>query len=319
MKFKILPIAEDASFRTFYRLVLNKTSKIIVLAKKEKYKNLIAYSAINEFLRRNKILTPKLYTHNYPKGMIVIEDFGDLSFHKILLKKKNKLPIYKKLIDLLLKIQKIKPKLKIKNINNGSHIIKKYSNKYLFEESNLFFDWYLPLFLSKKKASNIKVKSNKVLAKLYNRLNFSNSYFVHRDYHVQNLMKVGEKVGVIDSQDALIGNPAYDVVSLIDDVRIKTSLKLKNQIYSYYLKKTSKIFKTNSKKFLEDFKILSVQRSLKIIGIFSRLFIRDKKKQYLKFIPYTWQLLEMRMDSEIFSELKKILNSNISRKLKKKL
>ena len=113
MKFKILPIAGDASFRTFYRLALNKTSKIIVLAKKEKYKNLIVYSAVNKFLRSNKILAPKLYTHNYPKGMIVIEDFGDLSFHKILLKKKNKLPIYKKLIDLLLKIQKIKPKLKM--------------------------------------------------------------------------------------------------------------------------------------------------------------------------------------------------------------
>ena len=80
MKSKILPIAGDASFRTFYRLVLNKTSKIIVLAKKEKYKNLIAYSAINRFLRNNKILTPKLYAHNYPKGTIVIEDFGDYPF-----------------------------------------------------------------------------------------------------------------------------------------------------------------------------------------------------------------------------------------------
>ena len=89
MKSKILPIAGDASFRTFYRLVLNKTSKIIVLAKKEKYKNLIAYSTINKFLRSNKILTPKLYTHNYPKGLIIIEDFGDLSFYKILLKKKQ--------------------------------------------------------------------------------------------------------------------------------------------------------------------------------------------------------------------------------------
>ena len=132
-------------------------------------------------------------------------------------------------------------------------------------------------------------------------------------------MKVGKKIGVIDSQDALIGNPAYDLVSLVDDVRIKTSTKLKNQIYSYYLKKTSKIHKNNSKKFLEDFKILSVQRSLKIIGIFSRLFIRDKKKQYLKFIPYTWQLLEMRMNSEIFSELKKIFNSNISKKFRRKI
>ena len=319
MKFKILSIAGDASFRTFYRLALNKSSKIIVLAKKEKYQNLVAYSSINKFLNNNKILTPKLYAHNYPKGIIVIEDFGDISFYKLLLKKKNKLPIYRKLVDLLLKIQKIKPKIKIKNINNGSHIIDKYSNKYLFKESNLFFDWYLPLFLNKKKVSNIKKRTNKILSKLYKKLNFSNSHFVHRDYHAQNLMKVGKKIGVIDSQDALIGNPAYDLVSLIDDVRIKTSIKLKNQIYSYYLKKTSKIYKNNSKKFLEDFKILSVQRNLKIIGIFSRLFIRDKKKQYLKFIPYTWQLLEMRMDSEIFSELKKILNSNISRKLKKKL
>jgi len=177
----------------------------------------------------------------------------------------------------------------------------------------------LPLLLSKKKALNVKIKSKKILLKLYNRLNFSNSYFVHRDYHVQNLMKVGKKIGVIDSQDALIGNPAYDLVSLIDDVRIRTSTKLKNQIYSYYLKKISKIYRINSQKFLEDFKILSVQRSLKIIGIFSRLFIRDKKKQYLKFIPYTWQLLEMRMDSEIFSELKKIFNINIPNKFKKKV
>ena len=75
MKFKILPIAEDASFRTFYRLVLNKTSKIIVLAKKEKYKNLIAYSTINKFLRFNKILAPKLYTHNLSKGIIIIVQF----------------------------------------------------------------------------------------------------------------------------------------------------------------------------------------------------------------------------------------------------
>jgi aminoglycoside/choline kinase family phosphotransferase len=319
MKFKILPVAGDASFRMFYRLIFNQSSKIIVLSKKEKYKNLAIYSAVNKFLRANKILTPKLYTYDYSKGIMILEDFGDLSFYKILHKRKNKLPIYKKLVDLLLKIQKINSKSKIKGINNKSYKIEKYSNKYLFRESNLFFDWYLPLFLSKKKTLNIKVKSKKILSKLYNKLNFSNSYFVHRDYHSQNLMKVGKKIGVIDSQDALIGNPAYDLVSLIDDVRIKTSAKLKNQIYNYYLKKTSQIYRNNSKKFLEDFKILSVQRSLKIIGIFSRLFLRDKKKQYLKFIPYTWQLLEMRMNEEIFSELKKILNKNIHQKFKKKL
>ena len=319
MESKVQPIKGDASFRTFYRLISKKNSKIIVSSKKEKYKNLIAYTAINKFLRINKILAPKLYAHNYSKGIIVIEDFGDSSFYKILLKEKNKLAIYKKLVDLLIKIQKIKPKSKIKSISKRSHIIGKYSNKYLFKESDLFFDWYLPLFLSKKKALNIKVKSKRILSKIYKKLNLPNSYFVHRDYHVQNLMKVDDKIGVIDTQDALIGNPAYDLVSLIDDVRIKTSTKLKNKIYGYYLKKNPKIYSTYSQKFLEDFKILSVQRSLKIIGIFARLFKRDKKKQYLKFIPYTWQLLTMRMNSEIFLELKKILDNNISKKLRKKI
>jgi aminoglycoside/choline kinase family phosphotransferase len=189
----------------------------------------------------------------------------------------------------------------------------------LHKESDLFFDWYLPLFLNKKKVLDIKKKTKKILSLLYSSLNFPNSYFVHRDYHVQNLMKVGTKIGVIDSQDALIGNPAYDLVSLIDDVRIKTSKKLKNQIYSYYLKKTSKAHRINSKKFSEDFNTLSVQRSLKIIGIFSRLFKRDKKNKYLKLIPYTWELLEMRMDSEIFSKLKEILDKNINKKIRKKI
>ena len=88
---------------------------------------------------------------------------------------------------------------------------------------------------------------------------------------------IGKKIGVIDSQDALIGNPSYDLVSLIDDVRIKTPRKLKKQIYNYYLKKTLSSHRDNSKKFMEDFNILSVQRSLKIIGIFQG-FLKETKK-----------------------------------------
>ena len=139
------------------------------------------------------------------------------------------------------------------------------------------------------------------------------------EYHSQNLIKVGNKIGVIDTQDALIGNPAYDLVSLIDDVRITTSIKLKEKVFRYYLKNMDKIYKVNKRKFLEDFEILSVQRSLKIIGIFSRLFKRDNKKQYLRFIPYTWKLLETRMSSKVFLDLKSELNKNISKKKRKKI
>ncbi len=319
MKSKILQIAGDASFRTFYRIISNKKSRIIILAKRKKYENLIAYLAVNKFLKDNKILAPKLYSHDFLKGIVNIEDFGDLTFHTLILKKKNKFVIYKKLTDLLLKIQKIKPKFKVKKIDSGFHAMNKYSNKYLFKESDLFFDWYLTLFLSKKKSLKIKNRSKKILSKLYNRLSFSNSCFVHRDFHAQNLMKVGRKIGVIDSQDAIIGNPAYDLVSLIDDVRIKTSEKLKKQVYNYYINKSSKVSKSNTNKFLQDYNILSVQRTLKIIGIFSRLYIRDNKKRYLKFIPYAWKLLELRMNSKIFSDFKKLLNENIPKKRRKKV
>ena len=319
MRSRILPIVGDASFRKFYRHILNKKSKIIVLATQDKYKNLFAYTSINILLRKNNILAPKLYEYDLKKGMIIIQDFGDISFYQVLNKNKNKLEVYKKLIELLLKIQKIKIKNKIKNINNQFHKIDKYSNNILQQESDLFFDWYLPLFLNKKKTFIIKKKAKKILLKLYKRLNFSNSCFVHRDFHAQNLMKVGNKIGVIDTQDAILGNPAYDLVSLIDDVRIKTSKKLKDRIFNYYLDRNVKIYKGQSNQFLEDFNILSVQRNLKIIGIFCRLFKRDKKKQYLKFIPYTWKLLEMRMKSEIFSELKKILDNNIPKKFKNKI
>ena len=89
MESKILQNAGDASFRKFYRITLKKKSKIIVIAQKEKYKNLIAYSNINKFLRKNRIHTPILYMHNFSKGLMVIEDFGNNSFYNELNKKKK--------------------------------------------------------------------------------------------------------------------------------------------------------------------------------------------------------------------------------------
>ena len=82
MKSKILPIRGDASFRKFYRFI-SKKNKIIITAKREKYKNLVAYLAINRFLRNKKILAPKLYGINFAKGIMVIEDFGDSSFYNL--------------------------------------------------------------------------------------------------------------------------------------------------------------------------------------------------------------------------------------------
>ena len=108
----------------------------------------------------------------------------------------------------------------------------------------------------------------------------------------------------------MIGNKAYDLASLIDDVRFETSEKLKNEIFNFYLK-TQKIL--NKKNFKSDFNIISVLRNLKIIGIFTRLAVRDNKKKYLKLIPYTWSLIKLRSEKSAYfkdlNNLLKVLNN----------
>ena len=127
-------------------------------------------------------------------------------------------------------------------------------------------------------------------------------------------MLVNNQIGVIDSQDALIGNRAYDLASLIDDVRFKTPKSLKNKIYNLYINKQKKLDKC---KFKNDFEILSILRNLKIIGIFTRLAMRDGKKRYLKLIPYVWTLIGMRINkNKFFFDLKKLLNQNFKGKIK---
>ena len=307
-------IKGDASFRKFYRNT--KKNSIIVFANIEKIKNLLIYDAINKILIKNDIIAPKLLSQNYKKNYIEIQDLGNKTIYQILIKnKKNHYLILKKAIDVLNKIQKIKDK-KIKNFKNKIYKIKDYKNKILSDETKLFNDWYVTKKLNKKNIKIFNNKFNKEIKFLLSKLNFKNDTFVHRDFHVSNLIiNSKNQIGLIDNQDALIGNIAYDLASLIDDVRYKTSNSLKDKVYSYYLKTNKKI---HTKKFKNDFDILSVLRNLKIIGIFMRLAERDKKKKYLKFIPYAWKMIDNRMskNNELYN-LKLLLASSFPKFINK--
>ena len=302
-------IKGDASFRKFFRKKNKNFSSIIVFANKEKYKNLIIYDAINKILNQNKILAPILYNQNYKKNYIEIQDFGNKTiFNELNKKKRGKFNQFKKIIDLLIQIQSIKNR-KIKTFKNKSYSIPKYDKKNLIKEANLFCDWYVRKNFKKINLNKFSKEFDKIVKKLTSELKLKNDVFVHRDFHVSNLMQVEKEIGVIDSQDALIGNQAYDLASLIDDVRLKTSKSFKKKIFKFYLKRKKKV---NLKKFKNDFEILSVLRNLKIIGIFTRLAIRDKKKDYLKLIPYAWKLIDIKInENEIFKDLKNLLNQNL--------
>ena len=306
------PIEGDASFRKFFRNKIKNKSSIVVFAKKEKFKNLVVYDAINKILNKNKILAPNLYKENYKKGYIEIQDFGDNTIFKILLKKKNnKIKYFKKILKTLMQIQSIKNK-GIKDFKKKKYTIPKYDKLILLREAQLFCDWYAKKKLMKKNRYEFNKNFKRITKKLISNLQLKNNVFVHRDFHISNLMLVNNRIGVIDSQDALIGNKAYDLASLVDDVRLKTPITFKNKIYKYYIDRQRNL---NKSKFKNDFDILSVMRNLKIIGIFTRLAIRDGKKGYSKLIPRAWELIRIRIDNQIFSELKKLLNQNFKKEL----
>ena len=126
-----------------------------------------------------------------------------------------------------------------------------------------------------------------------------------------------KKLILIDSQDAIIGNPLYDVVSLIDDVRIKIPINVQDNLLDYYIRKSG--FKAKDQSHLKnDFDILSVQRNLKILGIFVRLYKRDKKPNYLKYLPYTRELLKRRLKNPILKKLNLLFKKHLSSKKVKK-
>jgi len=305
-------IKGDASFRKFYRNKNNRS--IVVYAKKEKVKNLLIYDAINRILIKNKILAPKLINQNYKNNYIEVQDFGDNTLYKVLKHNKtNKELIFIKILKTLRRLQSIKDK-QIINLNSQNHDVLEYDNKTLSKEAKLFSKWYAPRKINKFKLRNFKKKYENEVKKLISKLNLKNNTFVHRDFHVSNLMYVKNNIAIIDSQDALIGNKAYDLASLVDDVRFKTSNKLKNKILNNYFKIVKK---KEINKFINDFEILSVLRNLKIIGIFMRLAVRDNKKKYLKMIPYAWEMINYRMKkNREFINLKLILKSNFPKFVK---
>ena len=309
-KYKLL--AGDASLRKFYR---SSQNSIIVYSKKNKYLNLAIYDAINSCLIKNGIKAPKLKKEFYNKNYIEIEDLGNETIFKILKKNRNKIKVYSNVIKILQLIQKIRAK-NLATFKTNKYKIPQYTKTKILSEANLFLEWYLPKVVKKSKINKAKKEIKNIFRNLLNNLKLRKKVFVHRDFHVSNMMYYKKKIYLIDSQDAVYGNIAYDLASLIDDVRFKTSEELKNKIFKKFVKLNSSI---DQYKLKNDFEILSVLRNLKIIGIFTRLAVRDKKTRYMKMIPYAWNIIEKRTSKNlIFKDLKLKLNKYFSKKLRLK-
>ena len=286
-------MAGDASDRKYFLAKIKKKDFVIMLDKNSK--NLNRFVKITKALDK-KVSVPKIYKVLKKDGLAIIENFGQSKYSNILSKKNNKM-LYKLAVKNLIFIQSKKIALNLPEYN---------VNKFL-DESNLFFDWYLPFF--KIKNNNYKNDFNLIFRKFLKKLYKLPQVFVHRDYHIDNLFFLKNRAGLlkcgwIDYQDAVYGPSLYDLVSLTKDARIDVSEDIEKYLINFYLTQS----KVDDKDFFYFcYNLISIQRHLKVLGIFCRLSARDNKNMYLSHLPRVKKMLLSTLMNKDFVKLYSIL------------
>ena len=306
-QFTIEPASNDASFRCYYRINTNKKSFIAMDAPPDK-EDISSFLAIGKKLHQDDIRVPNLYEINSSLGFILMEDFGKTTYGDALtLNNSNEL--YKNALSTLVTIQK----------NCHYKDISSYTSGLLLNEMSLFEDWYLNKY--KKIILNSSEKND--LRKIFNMIIRSNvnqqRCFVHRDFHCRNLMLIDGEVGpgIIDFQDAVNGPISYDLVSLLKDAYFELEEDfILDMVIRYWeaIINAKLITKNEFADFFKSFEWLGVQRHLKILGIFARLYFRDNKDQYLNNLPLVEKYLKdtTQRYQELFP-LRDILNKAITK------
>lgn len=286
-------LAGDASDRKYF-LAKTKKQEVIIMVDKNP-DDLRQFLKITKALEK-KVSVPKIYKTFQSNGLAIIENFGQFKYSNIL-NSKNSKKLYKLAVENLISIQKKK----------FSISLPKYDNNKFLDESNLFFDWYLPFFKINK--GNAKNEFNLIFIDYLKKLKKLPQVFVHRDYHIDNLFFLENRRGIlkcgwIDYQDALYGPSLYDLVSLTQDARINVSKKIEEYLVNLYLEKN----KIKDKEFFYFcYDLIGIQRHLKVLGIFCRLSKRDKKDTYLKHLPRVKKMLLSNLMKKKFAKLNSII------------
>ena len=293
----LVAIRSDASFRKYYRL---ENNILVMDAAPEKGESVSKFSEIATILHSFNLSAPKIIDVNNKEGFVLLEDFGDKIFSTYM-NKENKINLYKKAIDVLIDI-------KIKSNQNKSSLSKltTYNFEELYRESILFIEWFIEQKLRMQISNKKREEFYQILQQAFLNIKSQNDTLVLRDYHVDNLILKDHKeplkqVGLIDFQDALLGSSFYDLASLLEDVRMPLNENEKEELLKYYINMTNENYET----VLREINFFSLQRNLKILGIFNRLSIRDGKARYLEYLPATFNFIKSNLKSSLFFDMKK--------------
>jgi aminoglycoside/choline kinase family phosphotransferase len=275
-----VPLAGDASFRRYYRLAGNRGTAVLMDAPPPQ-EDIGPFVAVAGLLRELGLSAPEVLAEDRAKGFLLLEDFGDDTYTRLLARGADEPALYRLAVDTLVALQRAaEPR--------GTPELPPYDIERLLGEAALFVDWYRPL------AGELHEEYLALWRALLPDAVVAPPTLVLRDYHIDNLMLLPNRSGVrscglLDFQDAVTGQPSYDLVSLLEDARRDIPGPLRQAMTERYLAAFPGL---DRQAFLRSAAILSAQRNCKILGIFTRLWRRDGKRQYLAHIPRVWRLLE---------------------------
>jgi N-acetylmuramate 1-kinase len=281
-------LAGDASFRRYDRLIEGSRRAVLMDAPPPE-EDVRPFAKLARHLRHLGYSGPEIFAEDTANGFLLLEDLGDDTYTQILTKGGDERALYTLAIDVLIDLHR-RPSSETLPLK----LVPDYDARTLMNEAYLFSDWYMPAVTGKETSPKARAAFGEAWLPFFESLQGVPQTLVLRDFHVDNLIWLPNRdttkgCGLLDFQDALAGHPAYDLMSLLEDARRDIPEDLVNEMLERYL---SAFEGLDREAFMKAYAILGAGRHAKVIGIFTRLNMRDGKPQYLQHIPRVWKLLE---------------------------
>lgn len=270
---QILPLAGDASFRRYFRVVDAGRTAVLMDAPPP-HEDPKPFIDIARWLHQRGFAAPAIHALDLAEGLVLIEDFGDDRMREAIdADPANAEPLYRAAVDILIGLHR-----------QPQSALPPYDRAVLHREANLLTEWYCPAVGIAPDQAGYTAAWDAVFDVALADVPVT----VLRDYHAENLMLLGDgALGLLDFQDALAGHPAYDLVSLLQDARRDVEPEIERAMLAHYSAATGA-----GAAFDAAYHVLGAQRNAKIIGIFTRLWQRDGKPRYPTLCPRVWRYLE---------------------------
>jgi aminoglycoside/choline kinase family phosphotransferase len=300
------PLAADASFRRYHRLQMGDQRAVLMDAPPP-MEDIRPFVTIARHLAELGYSAPRLLSEDPEAGLLLLEDLGDDTFTRLLAGGESETDLYELATDLLIDLHRRPADQAIPNA------VPPYDDERLLDEATLLTDWYVPQMAGTPLAAATAQEYRDLWRLTLRKIRSVPETLVLRDYHVDNLMRIDGREGIaacglLDFQDAVRGPVTYDLVSLIEDARRDIAPSIATSMRDRYLA----AFPTLDREgFDRSMAILGAQRHAKVIGIFTRLCVRDGKSDYLRHIPRVWRLLESACLHPVLSPIRAWLDHHV--------